>query len=188
MNATIDIPLFQKRLAQTIAWCSSRIVATEPATYLRSHDLRPPGTWIASRLNYKWDEIVTAIAEERERWLHYPGKLPVGLANGRLLIASGITEGVGDGAAEAEALGFVDDDDLPAWDTWLCYLREDLPSQSPPGHISRYEYIVSWVPPEFIDLAQGAIEVQCVDCLNWAENVDTTFTRQLRAAGLLQER
>ena len=186
MNSTIDIDIFKKRLAQTIAWCSSRVVAEEPVTCLRSFDLRPPGTWVASLLNLQWDTIVDAIALERERRLHYPGKLPVGLSDGRLLIASGITEGVGDGASEAESLGFVAEDDLPAWDTWLCYLREDSLNQSFPDHLSRYEYLASWVPPEFLELAQGAIEVQCVGCLSWAKNVDTAFTRQLKTAGLLE--
>jgi len=183
MDATIDISIFQKRLAQTIAWCSSRVVVTEPATCLRSLDLRPPGTWIASRLNYKWDEIVTAIAEERERRLHYPGALSIGLAKGRLLICSSITEAIPDGGPTEESLGFIDDDELPPWDTWLCYLEDDTPDSQ-----YRHSYLVSWVPPEFIDLTQAASEVHFLDCLRWADTENTTFTRQLRAAGLLKKK
>jgi hypothetical protein len=184
VKTTIDIEEFQLRLAQTIAWCSSRIVAEEPATCLRSFGLRPPGSDVAKRHNLPWDEIVTSISQVREKWLHYPGELPTGLADGRLLIASGITESLVCGAAEAESLGFIDGEDLPPWDTWLCYLRDEVPNQAFPGQTSRYEYIVSWVPPEFFDFAQGAIEVNCAGCINWAEDVDTAFTRQLREAGL----
>ncbi len=179
MDSTIDINLFQKRLAQTIAWCSSRVGRGEIATSLRSHSLRPPGWGVASQLNLPWDKIVTAIAEERGSRLR-SDELATDITEGRLLISTSIIDSVADGASEVESEGFLDGEDLPPWDTWLCYLPGDPSDTEYPNG-----YLVSWVPPEFIELVQLGIEVNCVDCLRWAEDEDTAFTRQLRSAGLL---
>ncbi len=179
-NGSIDLPHFQLRLTQTIAWCSSRINPEEPATCLRSFDLRPPGSWLLSRLDLSWEYIVNAVAQERGQWLHNFGELPIGLQSGRLLMATSITDGTEDGATEVETQGFFDIEDLPPWDTWLCYLPGD-----PSNPRYRHGCLVSWVPCEFIEVVEAGMEADCMDCLRWADNEDTTFTRQLREAKIL---
>lgn len=46
-------------------------------------------------------------------------------------------------------------------------------------------YVLSWVPPAMIDFVDSAIEANPVDCIHWATEYDTVFTRQLDSAGLL---
>jgi hypothetical protein len=46
-------------------------------------------------------------------------------------------------------------------------------------------YLVAWVPPQFLDLAQAGIDVNSTACIGWLSDHDTVFTRYLRREGLL---
>lgn len=80
------------------------------------------------------------------------------LAGGRLLVA--LLVSVADGASEAESHGFLDIEDLTPWDTWIACVPS-MRRRSP-------AYLISWVPPAFLELAEAGIRVNCVDCLRWA--------------------
>lgn len=186
MESTIELAIFKKRLSETIAWCNEHIVPEDPVGSLRTKGLRPPGLKLCHRFNIDLHDVVQAIADERASSLQYWLKthsLPAGLANGHLLICTSAQESIPDGAVTELSKGFYDDDDMPPWDTWLCYLYDDEILSN--GKIYRCEYLVSWVPPEFIDLANIGVEKHFLDCMTWATDADTPFTRQLKAAGLL---
>lgn len=76
---------------------------------------------------------------------------------GRILIAQ-IDDTVIDGASEASSDGLIDIYDCPPIDTWF-YLTENAG-----GRI-----LFAWIPKQFINNANDAIEVNCVDCLKWLE-------------------
>src|SRR5438477_10623316 len=92
--------------------------------------------------------IVDSVAEQRAlmlRWWSqrsYPIVPADDLVGGKLLLfAPG--DSLFDGAAGNETDGFFNDENEPPWDTWLCYAEE--------------WYLVSWVPPQLIELADGGI-------------------------------
>jgi hypothetical protein len=61
-----------------------------------------------------------------------------------------------DGASEAESSGFVDGYDMPPIDTWFYLIS------TPDTRL-----LFAWIPKEFRHMADGAIAVNCVDCLSW---------------------
>ncbi len=52
----------------------------------------------------------------------------------------------------------MDDADLPPWDTWLGY---DVVA------VSRGAVLLSWVPPELIDIAEKGIAVHMCNAYAW---------------------
>lgn len=55
--------------------------------------------------------------------------------------------------------GFFDKYDAPPWDTWIT-VRAD----------GKREYLVSWVPPMFFELAEIGIKVSSTSCVRWLED------------------
>lgn len=98
------------------------------------------------------------------------------LAGGRLLICYP-EESVWDGAAEAASQEFFDVADIPACDTWCYYSFEEK--------LEPTFFIVSWVPPSFIELAQSGIDVNPVESIQWASKLDNLFTCILSTERLL---
>jgi len=126
---------------------------------------------------------VDALAAERARLLLSDGRYPAGLAEdlaGGRLLGYDPDANLCDGAAETRSNGFFDVDNMPPWDTWVCYACE-LDEQP-----WRYfeSYLISWVPPTFLALAEQGIWFNPEECIVWADELDTPFEEQLRAAGL----
>ena len=46
-------------------------------------------------------------------------------------------------------------------------------------------YLVAWVPPDFILLASGGVDVNPEGCILWLDTLDDAFVRSLRRLGLL---
>jgi hypothetical protein len=44
-------------------------------------------------------------------------------------------------------------DNIPPWDTWICFLEQ---------------YLVSWVPPQLRDLANDGIDANPEQCILWS--------------------
>lgn len=137
-----------------------------------------------NRSNHK---IVAQLALKRAALLQAQGipllQLVKPLTGGRLLAFT--PDGtLSDGAAKLATQGFVDDDNLPAWDTWIWYVTNDL--------VSNLEwwrgcnsYLLSWVPDVLVEVIEAGIDVNPEECLRWATDLDTTFIRQLKQAGLV---
>jgi hypothetical protein len=194
MPISPDIQPFRRRLAETIAWCNQCVVASAPRDSLRTPALRPAAfdesrtygsfAWATAS---DWSAIVEALAKERARLLEaagvYPDQGAQDLAGGRLMVYDPDAN-LCDGAAEAETGGLFDADNIPPWDTWISYVGED---ESPPWRESD-SYLISWVPPSLVELADNGICINPEQCILWAEELDAPFMDQLRAAGLLPAR
>jgi hypothetical protein len=110
------------------------------------------------------------VAEARRHALGAPRSAGrAGLHGGRLLYYEP-SRSLWDGAACGASGGFFDLENAPPWDVWLCFADES--------------FLVSWVPPAFLDRAAHGIEVNPECCINWVEDVETPFTRQLQDEGL----
>jgi len=205
----------RRRAGEIAAWCAQRGRTDDPEHSLRTQALRPSHLLTTPlerqleaahrrrdytqheflRVGAERDALIDALSHKRAELLrvegHYPPEMSCDLAGSRLLLSKDAS--VWDGASQAESKGFFDEDDLPPWDTWLCYVQgadypiATVPSRGTPTIIPAWQmwYLVAWVPPTLLDLAIAGMSVNPVDCIHWAEDVDIPFTRELRATGVL---
>jgi hypothetical protein len=68
--------------------------------------------------------------------------------------------------------------DTPPWDLWLAYV---VPDKWPEGE----SYLVSWIPPTLVSLADIGVRVNPLKCLWWLDSRDNAFARDLNIDGLL---
>lgn len=202
------LEVFSLRLAEVIAWCVPRASAADPANCLRTPSLCPddiveppiqrqnPQSYLLPvekrRLVYEQaeverQEIVANLADQRAKLLRQAGQLPnmpaQDLAGGRLLIYAP-DENLCDGLAEEESAGFFDINNTPAWDTWICYVQEQ---QNPNPYFGSFRgYLIAWIPPALMDLAEGGIRVNPEQCIDWLDSAEMrvvwpeTFTQAAR--------
>lgn len=225
MPSIPTVEKFSVLLAETIAWCSKRVSASDPKTSLRTLELRPTNfekdtdSW--GNLYYEWNSdeenraVVADVAARRAELLRadnaYTDILPPDLAGGYLLVFAP-KESDASGLSEGETDGFLDVCDVPAWDTWICYVhepaipdpeqvrktqeryraqynrdgREDFEDWQPPQSVS---YILCWIPPQFAEMVGMGIDVNPMACIFWAadynrEHYNTELLKRLEAAGL----
>jgi hypothetical protein len=98
----------------------------------------------------------------------------INLAGGRLL-AYEPDANLADGAAQLATCGFIDVDNVPPWDTWVGYIAE----------AGGLNYLVSWVPPTLIDLADWGVEANPEQCIWWLDEHDTVLANLLAERGLI---
>jgi hypothetical protein len=211
----VDLLVVRRRLAEAIAWCAARAGTGEPGDVLWAPALRPPGIgerppwaampaasrppWLRDFPVHERTGIVEELARARAEALDASGRAPMAsaedLAGGRLVLVEPDSS-VDDGASEHVSRGFFDVGDMPAWDTWVCYVldpgraaateRWRAAGAGPSaGEIGFGDYLVAWVPPVLVDLVDKGIDYNPVECITWADAVDTAFTRRLRAAGIM---
>jgi len=89
--------------------------------------------------------------------------------------------------AEAESLDFFDVDNIPPYDTWVWMVRNVRPFTYEDGANGEMNanYLVAWVPPEFIPLAICGMKVNPEKCILWLDTMDDEFVRSVRRLGLL---
>jgi hypothetical protein len=125
-----------------------------------AHQLRSPvldpGCKRLPEIRPKQVSVVESVANRRAEQLRLKQRYPSDIANdlqgGRLLLYSP-DENLCDGAAQYSSKGFFDVDNIPPWDTWVCFFEQ---------------YLVSWVPPQLLELANIGIEVNPEQCILWA--------------------
>lgn len=174
---TQTIEEFKARLAQTIFWCASRVDKENPATSLRTPGLRP------RVLEENRSSAVETVAQAREL---YGGvdcrnsSLSDDLGGGRLLVYFPNLD-LFCGAAEQETDGFFDVNNVPPWDTWVAYRQDEVKGDS-----FDTEYLIAWVPPEFVNLVDDGINVNPEQCIMWLSDTSVELTDILRVGNLLR--
>lgn len=76
-----------------------------------------------------------------------------------------------DGAAEAESRGFLDVYNAPPWASWIAHRSDG--GQDP----SFDSYLISWIPPCFVDSVTAGISVNPEQCIQWLEDADVMLAR-----------
>ncbi len=172
--------LLRQRLAETIQWCAIHGQVSEPKTSLRSPSLRPASLVTRGKdpIEYKWvsregcESVVTDLCARRSDWLRQyrdVGFLPtVSPSSGRVLVWE-VGCSLREGCPEDETSGFFDFDEAPPWDTWFAAIGESpfRPNRQPFG----WPYILSWIPAEFVELADRGVRVSVCDCIWWADRI-----------------
>ncbi len=122
---------------------------------LRSSALQPP-LFLTDSKREKYGEVVSSVVARRAEVLQLEGRTPstraFDLFRGKLLIFAP-QESLSDGAACYSSKGFFDVDNTPPWDTWVCFFEQ---------------YVVSWIPPQLVDLANAGVDVNPEQCILWA--------------------
>ena len=148
---------FGQVLAQTIQWCEPRARRDLPSASLRSERLRP---WSLARDRFA---VVSHLIAIRQNQLlgspHVPDARSADDLHGGRLLVHFPGDTMFEEASWAASGGFFDEVDAPPWDTWIA-ARAD----------GKRDYLVSWVPPMFFELAQLGIEVNSTSCIRWLED------------------
>jgi hypothetical protein len=173
---------FIERLTEAISWCTGAGSLSDPRTSLRT--FKPADLVLVSQ-----HDQVFAVCGDRWRALSLSGRrdLPAvtSLCGGRL-VAYFPGDSLSDGPAEAESKGFFDVDNIPPYDTWVWMVRNVRAAEYPgtTGEIDA-NYLVAWVPPDFIDLANRGIEANPEQCIMWLDTLDDEFVQSLRRLNVL---
>lgn len=199
---------FEQRLRETADWCARRADPARPDSCLRTPALMPAGfRWPPRRYlhpsapGYAEDEArgwglsdrhpsqdhgsVEQLAERRRELLAAESgwrDAYAALRGGRILAYDpGLN--LFDGAAEQTSEGFFDVDNVPPWDTWLCFVLG--PPWPAGGQGSTWStYLLSFIPQEFVACAADGIAVNPEQCIVWASDLRTEFVQKLRLHGL----
>jgi hypothetical protein len=182
--AGFDIALFRRQLAETITWCGKNFAPEDVEGSLRTLTPPPPSS------------LLGLSGEERESWIHgtitqrskelqeKKQTLLTNLSVGRLLIFYPDFS-PSDGIVSAVSKGYIDSEYFPARDSWVYYDYEHvlLPNKAP----ATINYLISWVPPQIIDLVDEAIEDDPTQSLQWLSDTrfDFIFLKSLQKYGLL---
>jgi hypothetical protein len=173
--------MFTARLTEAIAWCRDAGLLTQPRTSLRT--CKP----VLDDLTSQSHQVLN-VCSERSRRLSASGKRDLSpvtdLCGGRLL-AYFPDDNLFCGTAEAESQGFFDVDNIPPYDTWVWMVRNIRTfayADGARGEIN-VDYLVAWVPPDFVQLASAGIAVNPEACIRWLDTLDDEFVRSLRRLG-----
>lgn len=166
-----SLPFVRRRIAEAMAWCASdhafnnrfRTPQLQPKSPLIIEERPPDGTYSYRHLETE-DRIaiVDDVARRRAELLklHAMEVVDSVPASPQRLLVTEIENSIWDGFAEMESEGFFDVYDIPAWDTWID-LREATNARE----------ILCCVPLSLAKDAQAGIDVTCMSCIAWIDDV-----------------
>ena len=138
-------------------------------------------------------EMVRQVVAGRERALGWNSSrvahYPLDLVGGRLL-AFDPDNSLADGAAEDCTDRFFDWFNLPTWDTWVWYAVDETrrDKAKPAGEHVDHNFVgclVSWIPPQFLNLVNSGIDANLEGCLRWVDTLDIGFSQAMSRLGLV---
>jgi hypothetical protein len=108
------------------------------------------------------------------------------LCGGRLLVCYHNST-LSDGAAQLESKGLFDEDDIPPVDTWVWIVDDVDEYRTSDGIVwqSPTDYLVAWIPPMLLELANAGIEVSPEQCICWLDTLTIPFAESLRKLRLI---
>jgi len=160
----MNLHSFSMSLRETIGWCLPRVDTSNPKYCLRSEYLRPKILFKAAPecdidLWAEPDMIRNLLQKRAE--IVKPGKIDLpaqyDLAGGRLLVHF-LNASNHNGLSAGETSYFLDNNDTPPWDTWVEVCTDE-----------QWDFLVSWIPVEFLAVVEHGIEAECVGMLMWAD-------------------
>ena len=161
-RSALEIQNINKRLAETIAWCESRVDLSKPETCFRSKELEPTTQLVWAQNHIQRNTIFERVSNIRRAILfnnldNQNVETP-NLSLGKILVFD-IDASLVDGAACTATNRFFDDENTPPWDTWFAYLSSENPDSS--------DMLLSWISNEFVPLIDYGIYVNPEECIYW---------------------
>jgi hypothetical protein len=131
-----------RSLGETVAWCTPRALASEPERSMRTVGLTP---WPFAKHP---TEAIDGVRRARRDALGATSiAMQAQLGGGRLVLYDP-RRADPESDAHSASEGFFDRMETPPWDGWAAYIGE-------PG---RDGYLVCYVPPALLDLADAGVE------------------------------
>jgi len=172
-NISVEVNeyLLKRRLQQVYSWGKDRYDTNNLQGCLRSNELKPDiriGKYFKIP-NAERYQAVETLAQKRTQILtlsdsvDFISNQPV---SGRLLCFYP-DDSLGDGFVAIDSGQFIDDQDCPPWDTWLCFSLLNFEINSSYDLIE-IPCLLSWIPEAAIDFIDNAMEQDANDCLIWA--------------------
>lgn len=159
-----------KWLAESAVWCTHRLDLNDLGNSLRSLDLINPLS--KSRFHTVYDCNSTRKSVLQHHKLN-PIEIPYDLIlSGRLLVYYPEMN-LADGAAYVATDGFLDNNNMPPWDSWLDYFEEPYDESQHLG--GTHNYLISWVPAPLIDKVTKGIEWNPEKCIEWLDESNVVF-------------
>lgn len=159
-NSTAEA--FRHSLAQAVAWCDPRVDADSPATCLRSAELLAALPESEATSGY-WQSVTVINQLVTLRSSFVASEEGRHGQHGRLVCCH-VAASEASEASCGESEGYFDEFDVPPWDSWVAWFPHGNSDQSNDG------YLIAWVPPALVDLAQRGIDVNPVECIFWADD------------------
>ena len=163
---------FAQRLMETKAWCISCLSQNANHDF-RSAELKPEqienGRGMFDWTSQETQAIINELAGKRAQLLNSRRSEQSLDDIGRVLVFMP-HDSLSDGFARQETDGFFDDDNAPAWDTWIGYVDDHL---------------LAWVPSALVELVGWGIQVNPEQCILWATDLDLPFLRHPAVQPLL---
>jgi hypothetical protein len=178
MNPDFDeeIKEFVKSLTQTILWCTSCVVLTDPKNSLRNFQpsyLVAPDLQVSDVSSDKYFALLRANVKSDQ---------PVKDLCGGRLIAFEPSQSLSDGAAEQASNGYFDSHNCPPPDTWVWFVYYEGGYQRV-RHEYSSGYLIAWVPPQFLELVNAGIWVIPEQCVERLDRYKSPFAEELRTRG-----
>lgn len=209
--STDQIAHFQRRLAETIAWCTSQDWSFQrqsmegitwhslkaPGKGLRTGLLRPPEITDNVRAIFKerlpLEEQVKLLAidraEKKRQWQQNVEQLATKRAAllqaqnlPTLQVVPPLTGGCLLAFSPEESTG----DGAAEFVTNGFFDSDNVPAWDTwLMYVADDHLLLSWVPDSLFEVVEAGIDVNPEECIRWATDLDTPFIRQLKQTGLL---
>lgn len=188
---TINLPLFRTRVLEVVAWCNFQLQPLEasnvPANLLRSAKTAPDKELFAFTPQERYEFINDVFSSRTQNLKNFRSEemataqsLLVDYRQGHLL-AFFPSLNMNDGVVNSVSNGYFDFGGYPPWDTWLYYVVDETTTHS------NHSHLITWVPPQYIDIAKSSVDFSPDDSLVWLSNPIFPFASiaSLSEAGLL---
>ena len=158
------------RACEAVAWSNCTLKNSDGS--LRSELLEPK---ISMAINFYDDKVIedaiTDICDNRSILLEKEGIFVSKISEGRP-ICFYPDYSLSEGFIFLSSEGYFDEDEFPPWDTWIDYSVNDFEHYHPDNHAC----LISWVPPQYIELVDRSISEDPYGCLVWAEKLQAALS------------
>src|SRR5690349_3791937 len=168
---------FLRSLTETVVWCLQAGNISDPKRSLRTFE--PTYPHLSSQ-----EFQVFCVSLDRSRRLGSIGQrnlVPVTDLRGGRLLAYFPAQNLADGYAEEISKGYFDVNNIPPYDTWVWMVENVEKVTRCDGTTDRLpaNFLVSWVPPAFLGIADCGVQGNPEDCIAWLDELDNSFLQSL---------
>lgn len=162
----LSLTTLERHLSVVKAYCGLANHTVNSARTFRSHELeenarRAFPESCHSQFSRAMLQQLDEIHAKRKIANDQTGLSPATLDEGGRLLLVNWLESLFDGACSPITDGFLDDDCMPGWDTWVRVVSLDE-SQAAHG-------LVCWIPSELVSAVNDAILIDAAQCMSWLE-------------------
>lgn len=170
MNPVLIESDFFASLNDAKTWCDQRLRGTSDYSRLRTSELAASHRGIPEPYGQSYASI-NALVDTRSRLLNT--QIASNHTSERLLCCD-VAASEAPGASSLASNGYINEFDLPPWDTWVAWMGYHKPAQKDNG------FILAFVPPSCKNMVQSGIDANPVECLFWLDAAHRYYRKRFR--------